>query len=68
MFDRREQSFEGRVLRTSNYTIYVELPGDADQMLLVHGYTGAYDRVSRGVVAYLRSLEKAAARPLHGSW
>jgi uncharacterized protein len=68
-FDRREQSFEGRGLRTSSYTIYVELPGDPDRMLLVHGYTGAYDRVSRGVVAYLRSLEKGAtAKPLYGSW
>jgi uncharacterized protein len=46
-FDRREQSFEGRALRTSSYTIYVDLPGDASQVLLVHGYTGAYDRVSR---------------------
>jgi uncharacterized protein len=68
VFDRREQSFEGRALRTSNYTIYVEMPGATDQVLLVHGYTGAYDRVSRSVVAYLRSLEKAAAKPLHGSW
>lgn len=68
-FDRREQRFEGRPLRTSSYTIYVDLPGDATQMLLVHGYTGAYDRVSRGVATYLRSLEKAvAAKPLYGAW
>ena len=67
-FDRREQSFEGRPLRTSSYTIYVDLPGDAAHMLLVHGYTGAYDRVSRGVAACLKSLEKAAPRPLHGAW
>jgi uncharacterized protein len=68
-FDRREQSFEGRPLRTSSYLIYVDLPGDATQMLLVHGYTGAYDRVSRGVATYLRALEEAvAARPLYGTW
>lgn len=56
-------------LRTSSYTIYVDLPGDPDGMLLVHGYTGAYDRVSRRVATYLRSLEsRHAPRPLYGDW
>jgi uncharacterized protein len=68
-FDRRAQDFEGRPLRTSSYTIYVDLPGEAAQMLLVHGYTGAYDRVSRGVASYLRALEKGgASKPLYGAW
>ena len=67
-FDRREHSFEGRPLRTSSYTIYVDLPGEAAEVVLVHGYTGAYDRVARDVAAYLRSLEKAPAKPLHGNW
>jgi uncharacterized protein len=67
-FDRREQSFEGRALRTSSYTIYVDLPGDASQVLLVHGYTGAYDRVSRSVAGYLKSLDKVVHKPLHGAW
>jgi hypothetical protein len=35
------------MLRTSNYTIYVDLPGNEEEMLLVHTYTGAFDRVSR---------------------
>jgi len=68
-FDRREQNFEGRPLRTSSYVIYIDLPGDSARMLLVHAYTGAYDRVSRGVAGYLRGLEKSpAARPLYGAW
>jgi uncharacterized protein len=56
-------------LRTSSYTIYVDLPDASDEMLLVHGYTGAYDRVSRKVATYLRSLEaRHAPRPLYGTW
>jgi hypothetical protein len=38
------------MLRTSSYTSYLDLPGNQDEMLLVHTYTGA-----------LRSLE--AGRP-----
>lgn len=67
-FKRSEVSFEGRPLRTSSYTIYVDLPDEPDHKLLVHGYSGAYDRVSRGVAVYLKSLEKAAHQPLHGAW
>lgn len=57
------------MFRTSSYTIYVDLPDDAEQMLLVHGYTGSYDLVSRPVATYLRSLEKRRApKPLYGTW
>lgn len=57
------------MLRTSSYTIYVDLPDSRDEMLLVHGYTGAYDRVSRRVANYLRSLEsKRPPKPLYGEW
>ncbi|MCG8459249.1 MAG: 4Fe-4S cluster-binding domain-containing protein, partial [Holophagales bacterium] len=57
------------MLRTSSYTIYVDLPDSREEMLLVHGYTGAYDRVSRRVAAYLRSLEpKRPPKPLYGEW
>src|SRR5689334_23778523 len=31
-------------LRASGYTIYVALPDNEDEMLLVHGYTGAFDK------------------------
>lgn len=56
-------------MRTSSYTIYVDLPDDPESMLLVHGYTGAYDRVSREVAINLRSLEvKRPPRPLYGEW
>jgi len=41
---------------TSRYTIFVNLPEHPDEVLLVHGYTGAYDRVSHPVADYLRSL------------
>lgn len=57
------------MLRTSSYTIYVDLPGDRGEMLLVHGYTGAYDKVSRRVASYLRSLEsRRPPKPLYGEW
>lgn len=53
------------MLRTSSYTIYVDLPDGDDEVLLIHGYTGAYDKVSRPVAGYLRAL--SAARPANGS-
>jgi uncharacterized protein len=57
------------MLRTSSYTIYVDIPEDSGEMLLVHGYTGAYDKVSRTVGDYLRSQERGPAhKPLHGEW
>jgi uncharacterized protein len=43
------------MLRTSSYTIHVDLPDGRDEVLLIHGYTGAYDRVSRQVARYLRA-------------
>lgn len=67
--DRASLALEQRAaLRTSSYTIYVNLPDSADDMLLVHGYTGAYDKVSKAVGAYLRSLDTAKHKPLHGTW
>ncbi len=55
--------------RASSYTIYVDLPEDQEKMLLVHGYTGAYDKVSQRVATYLRSLEvKKPPKPLYGDW
>ncbi|HEY0481803.1 MAG TPA: radical SAM protein [Kofleriaceae bacterium] len=60
---------EPRALRTSSYAIWVDLPDSDDEMLLIHGYTGAYDKVSRRVVAYLRALDGGKRhKPLHGSW
>lgn len=57
------------MLRTSSYTIYVDLPSNEKKMLLVHGYTGAYDKVSQRVATYLRSLEvKNPPKPLYGDW
>ena len=57
------------MLRTSSYTVYVDLPDSRDEMLLVHGYTGAYDRVSRRVANYLRSHEaRRPPKPLYGEW
>jgi len=58
-----------KALRASSYIIYVDLPGNRDEMLLVHGYTGAYDKVSSGLAAYIRSLEiRRPAKPLYGEW
>lgn len=57
------------MLRTSSYTIYVDLPDNKDEMLLVHSYTGAFDRVSRRVATYVRSLEEGRPpKPLYGDW
>lgn len=57
------------MIRTSSYTIFIKLPDNHEDVLLVHGYTGAYDRVSRGVADFLRSREaKRAAKPLYGEW
>lgn len=57
------------MLRTSSYTIYVDLPGDHESMLLVHGYTGAYDKVTQRVATWIRSLEaKRPPKPLYGDW
>jgi len=56
-------------MRTSSYVIYVDLPDTQDEVLLVHGYTGAYDRVSRKVAAFLRNGEAGhVPRPLYGTW
>jgi uncharacterized protein len=57
------------MLRTSSYTIYADLPDDGDNVLLVHGYTGAYDKVSKNVANYVRSLDtNPVAKPLYGEW
>src|SRR5712691_4093780 len=38
-------------------------------MLIVHGYTGAFDKVSRRVATFLRAKEdRRAPRPLYGDW
>lgn len=56
-------------LRASSYTIYVALPGNDDEMVLVHGYTGAYNKVSRTVANFVRSLESGPPpKPLYGDW
>jgi len=56
-------------LRASSYVIYVDLPNKRDEWLLLHGYTGTYDKVSRNVAAYVRGLEtERVAKPLYGSW
>ncbi|MDI1451083.1 radical SAM protein [Polyangium sp. 6x1] len=69
-FDPTKIRVEGRALRASSYNIYVDLPESRKgEMLLVHGYTGAYDKVSRRVATYVRSLEaRPAPKPLYGSW
>ncbi len=56
------------MLRTSSYTIYVDLP-DSQEMLLVHTYTGTFDKVSQRVATYVRSLDVSRPpKPLYGQW
>ncbi|MGZ3440205.1 MAG: radical SAM/SPASM domain-containing protein, partial [Polyangia bacterium] len=45
--------------RGSSYTIFVPLEDRPDETLLVHGYSGAYDRVSTEVADFLRGRESA---------
>jgi uncharacterized protein len=54
-------------LRTSSYCIFVKLPKHPEQVLLVHGYTGAYDEVSVDVAEYLYA-RRAVSKPLYGTW
>ena len=53
--------------RASSYCIFVKLPKRQDRVLLVHGYTGAYDEVSLDVAAFLSS-RRAVPKPLYGKW
>ncbi len=53
--------------RASSYCIFVKLPKRHDRVLLVHGYTGAYDEVSLDVAAFLSS-RRAVSKPLYGKW
>ena len=55
-------------LRASSYTIYAELHGDREHVLLAHGYNGAFDKVSRSVVQFVRSLDERPPKPLYGDW
>lgn len=55
-------------MRTSSYTIYADLP-DRNDVLLIHGYTGAHDVVSRDVANFLRANETVKpVKPLYGAW
>lgn len=59
----------GRALRASDHIIYVDLPGRENELLLVHGYTGAFDKVSKPIAFFVRSLaSQVPAKPLYGSW
>ena len=59
----------GRELRTSSYIIYVDLPHNDHAMLIVHGYTGAFDKVSKRIATFLRAKEdRKAPPPLYGAW
>jgi uncharacterized protein len=53
--------------RTSSYCIFVKLPKRQDKVLLVHGYTGAYDEVSLDVAEFLYAKRPRSA-PLYGKW
>ncbi|MFA5806241.1 MAG: radical SAM protein [Melioribacteraceae bacterium] len=44
-------------MRTSEYTIYTQIP-NSDQYILLHSYTGAVDLVTSNVVEFLKDQEK----------
>lgn len=63
------RALTSKELRTSSYIIYVDLPHRDGDMLIVHGYTGAFDKVSKRIATFLRAKEdRRAPRPLYGSW
>lgn len=56
-----------RTLRTSSYVIYVDLPHNDQDLLLVHGYTRTSDKVSKRVGTFVRALQdRRAPKPLYG--
>jgi hypothetical protein len=58
-----------RSLRTSSYVIYVDLPHNDHEMLLVHSYTGAFDKVSKQIATFVRAKEDwKVPKPLYGDW
>jgi uncharacterized protein len=54
-------------MRTSSYCIFVKLPKRQDRVLLVHGYTGAYDEVSLDIAEFLYH-HRVVSAPLFGRW
>ncbi len=68
-FESSSDGVAAVALRASSYVIYVDLPTDKDEWLLVHGYTGAFDRVNRRIAAFVRSREAGKMfKPLYGEW
>jgi len=58
-----------RSVRASSYVIYVDLKDEPDHLLLVHGYSGAYDRVPKTVAQFIRSLDVTPRhKPMFGEW
>jgi len=55
-------------LRTSSYTIFIELADDSGDVLIAHGYSGAYDCVSADVARFLRSRQPPRSKPRYGEW
>lgn len=54
------------MLRVSNYTIFVDVPGG--DVLLVHGYSGAWDLIAPEVASHLRALRRSEGfKPLTGN-
>jgi len=55
-------------MRTSSYVIHVDLPEQDEQVLIIQGYTGAYDMVSRSVAQFLKANEPDRHAAAHGEW
>lgn len=55
-------------MRTSSYVIHVDIPDQPDHVLVIQGYSGAYDVVSRPVAEFLRAHEPERHAPAQGEW
>ncbi len=59
----------GNKHRSSSYNIYIEDPSRPDDILLIHGLSGAADLVSRDLADYLVArADKKPPNPLYGHW
>lgn len=55
------------MLRTSNYLVLAQLPGDPQRFLAHHGVRGGYEVIPRAEAEFLLALRPPGA-PLFGSW
>ena len=64
MMDKHQDDGETFMLRSSSYNIYIPLPKRQKGFLLIHGYTGAYDKISQRVKDLLDYLSQGSEQSI----